>query len=121
MNIDDERNRSDEVDRSSNAETRVKTPNAELHSQLHPGQHHHKENTRVPSSGIVNRNTFPMLIGEGFNNPSHGKFPLGGYPPSPGPSRTRFSRKVNGNFLTYLNGQSVAENGIFSQKMASLP
>ena len=45
MNIDDKRNLSDEVDCSSNAETTVKKPNAELYSRLHPGQHHHTQNT----------------------------------------------------------------------------
>ena len=31
-----------------------------------------------------------------FKNPSPGNCPLGGFPPPPGPSRTTFSRKVNG-------------------------
>ena len=39
------------------------------------------------------------VVRGGFNNPRHGNFPLKGYPP-PGPPRTRFSRKVSGNFLT---------------------
>ena len=35
-NINDERNRSDEVDCGRNTETSVEKPNAELDSQLHP-------------------------------------------------------------------------------------
>ena len=57
MNIDDERNRSDEVDRGSKTKTSVEKPNAELDSQLHPGhQHHHNENTLLrepPPKNIV--------------------------------------------------------------------
>ena len=47
---------------------------------------------------------FWEYVREEFNNPSHGNFPLGGSPPPPGPSRTKFSRKVNRNFLTEKGG-----------------
>ena len=56
MNIDDERNRSDEVDRGSKTKTSVEKPNAELDSQLHPGHHQHNENTLLrepPPKNIV--------------------------------------------------------------------
>ena len=43
-------------------------------------------------------------IREGFKNPRHGNFPLGGGVPPPGPPRTRFFRKVIGNFLTEKGG-----------------
>ena len=49
-------------------------------------------------------NSIVDVVREGFNNPSHGNFPWKGYPPPPGPPRTRFSRKVRGNFLTEKGG-----------------
>ena len=61
----------------------------------------------------TNNRTRKEVLREGFKNPRHGNFPLGGYPPPPppGPPRTRFFRKVNGNF--FLHGRSVSENGYF--------
>ena len=46
-----------------------------------------------------------MVVREGFKTPSHGKSPLGGYPPPPpGPQRTRFFCKVSEKNLTEKGG-----------------
>ena len=45
-----------------------------------------------------------MLVREGFKNPRPGNFPLGGFPPPPGPPRTRIFRKVSGKKLTEKGG-----------------
>ena len=45
------------------------------------------------------------FVREGFKTPSHGKSPLGGYPPPPpGPQRTRFFCKVSEKNLTEKGG-----------------
>ena len=74
---------------------------------LAAGSHHHLQGGQGLREGQVlqeGQGRCFLAHREGFKNPRHGNFPLRGYPPPPGPPRTRFFRKVSGKKLTEKGG-----------------